>query len=326
MLEEFAFIHRYLKPLAADDAALTLTDDAALIQLPPGQLGVFTTDTLVEGVHFFGFEPPQSIAQKLLRVNLSDLAAMGAAPLYYFLNLSLPPSCSEEWAAGFCEGLEEDQRHFSIRLAGGDTTSTTGPLVLSASALGAVPAGQALIRSGACSGEDIWVSGTLGDAALGLMRLRQEGAQGCAQPNPPVTRYLRPLPRLALGIGLRGIASACMDISDGLAQDAGHIAQASGVCLEMDARRIPLSPPVLQACAAGEISLETCMSGGDDYELLFTAPAASRQAVLEAAAASSVEVHRIGNVSEGKGVLLRGPDGNPLKLAQGGWRHFQSGR
>jgi thiamine-monophosphate kinase len=230
---EFEFIARHLRPLATARGALALTDDAALLEPAPGRQLVLAKDAMVAGVHFFAADPPGQIAQKLLRVNLSDLAAMGAAPLGYLLALARPKEITDAWLAEFCAGLAADNAAFEVPLLGGDTVSTPGPLTLSLTAIGELPRGTALLRAGARAGDDVWVSGTLGDAALGLKVL--QGALPAAEPARAflIERYRLPQPRLALGEALRGIASAAIDISDGLVADLGHILEVSGVGAEL---------------------------------------------------------------------------------------------
>ena len=299
-MDEFGLIARYFAPLATGAEALGLKDDAALLTPPPGMQLVITADALNAGVHFLGTEDPALIARKALRVNLSDLAAMGAAPWRYFLTLALPAATDAAWFERFAAGLAEDQETFGIALAGGDTTATHGPLSLSITALGLVPAGQALTRAGAQAGDYIYVSGPLGLAALGLQQLQ-------SSPSPPphisITAYLLPTPRIDRGIALRGIATACMDISDGLVQDLGHLCAASGVGAEIRAESVP----------RGAASLEQALSGGDDYELLFTLPPEHK--APEGCA-------RIGVITQGSGVKVLDGEGNDITPARRGYTHF----
>ncbi len=241
-MDEFDLIEKYFKPLARGfPGSLNLTDDAAVFSIPAGCELVVTTDAISEGVHFIGDEAPELIARKLLRVNLSDLAAMGATPLCYFLAGMLPKTTEAHWVKRFAEGLAEDQKQFRINIAGGDTISTHGALSLSVTALGTVPKGKALRRSGAKPGDIIYVSGTLGDSALGLS-CHCEQSSACKTQDPfLINRYLLPEPRIALGQKLIGIANACMDISDGLVQDLGHICKASGVGATIHRDKLPLS-------------------------------------------------------------------------------------
>jgi thiamine-monophosphate kinase len=319
MLGEFEFIAAQLRPLAAGTAgALDLEDDAALLDPPPGMSLVVTKDAMVAGVHFLEDDPPAQIAQKLLRVNLSDLAAMGAAPVGYLLALARPKILTDDWLAGFCRGLAEDQRAFGIGLLGGDTVSTPGPLTLSLTALGQVPKGQALRRRGARPGDDIFVSGTLGDGALGLLVLR-------GKLDPPaegraflIERYRLPRPRLALGQALRGLANAALDISDGLLADLGHILETSGVGAELLADQLPLSAAARDLPGARDAAL----AGGDDYELLFTVPA-ERSAEIPALARSlDLPLTRIGQVKAGNELRVVDATGREIRSPRTGWQHF----
>ncbi|MCQ8240613.1 thiamine-phosphate kinase [Rhizosaccharibacter radicis] len=314
---EFGFIRRNFLPLAGA-AALGLSDDAAVFSPPPGREIVAAADAMVAGVHFLPDDPPETVGAKLLRVNLSDLAAMGAVPLGYLLTLSVPPDLEPGWFEAFAAGLAADQRRFELSLLGGDTTATTGgPLVLSLSILGTVPPRQALRRNGARAGDGIWVSGTIGDGALGLDVL-----QGRAQ-DPTgwlAERYRRPSPRTGLGWRLLGVASAAMDVSDGLLQDLGHLCRASGVSALVDADGVPASPA---AAAFGDASLERRLTGGDDYELLFAVPPEREGELASAAAEAGVPVTRIGRFEAGPPtVTARHSDGTLLRPARLGWSHF----
>jgi thiamine-monophosphate kinase len=241
---EFDLIGDLFAPLAARNAgALGLKDDAALISFAPGRQLVTTVDAMVAGVHFIGDEAPGRIGQKLLRVNLSDLAAMGARPEGYLLTLGLPTSIDDDWLTAFAAGLKSDQDEFQIALLGGDTVSTPGPLTLSLTAFGTVPENAALRRAGVRPGDAIFVSGTIGDAALGLMAVRGELDRIEAPDLARLTeRYQLPQPRLELGQALVGLAGAAIDISDGLVADLGHMARAGGVSLKIEIERLPLSP------------------------------------------------------------------------------------
>ena len=311
---EFALIARYFRPLAGP-GALDLTDDAAILTVPVGRELVLTVDTMVAGVHFLPDDPPDLIARKLLRVNLSDLAAKGAAPIGYLLTVSIPHGTPEAWIAAFAAGLAHDQAEFGITLLGGDTTSTPGPVTLSVTALGHVAAGQAVRRAGARPGDGIWVTGTIGDGALGLAVARGR----LVDPSGYLLGRYR-LPRPRLGLPLAGIASAGMDISDGLVQDLGHICRASGVAAEIEAASIPLSEP---ARLAGPDWLATCLTGGDDYELLLALPPERERALRMAAQNVGVTVSRVGGFRAGQpGVTVRGEDGALLVVGAGGWSHF----
>ncbi len=311
---EFVLISKYFRPLAGP-GSLDLRDDAALLTPPTGRDLVLTADAMVGGVHFLPDDPPDLIGRKLLRVNLSDLAAKGATPLGYLMTVSTPRDTPESWFAGFTAGLAQDQVEFNVTLLGGDTTSTPGPISLSLTIIGHVAPGMAVHRSGASAGDGIWVTGTIGDGALGL-------AVATERLNDPsgflLGRYRLPQPRIGLEIG--GIASAGMDISDGLVQDLGHICRASDLSATIEATLVPLSA---QARAAGEGWLETCLTGGDDYELLLAVPP-SREAALQAAADErGVAVTRIGAFHSGPAqVKVLAANGEPLALTKGGWSHF----
>lgn len=321
-LNEFERIARFFAPLAAP-GALKLADDVALIDGPPGEQYVLTADAIVAGVHFLPADPPAEVAQKLLRVNLSDLAAKGAAPFGYLLTIALAPACDESWLADFARGLAADQARFGIALLGGDSVATPGPTTLSVAAIGRIPAGSAILRRGAMPGDRVYVSGTLGDAALGLTVARG----GLAQLGPTaraflVERYRLPQPRLALGRRLVGLARAMMDVSDGLVADLGHLCEASGVGATLEAALLPLSPAARAAIAAEPALVSAPLGGGDDYELLFAAPAGAAAALAALAAAEGVPLAEIGRIETEPGVRVVGPDGQPLTVAVPGYRHF----
>ena len=311
---EFSLIVRHFRPLAGP-GALELRDDAAELVPPAGRHLVLTADAMVAGVHFLPDDPPDLIGQKLLRVNLSDLAAKGAVPLGYLMTVSCPRGTPDAWYAAFAAGLARDQATYGITLLGGDTTSTPGPISLSLTAIGHIAPGQGVHRFGASAGDGIWVTGTIGDGALGL----QVALGKLVDPTGfLLDRYRLPRPRVGLAIG--GVASAGMDVSDGLVQDLGHICRASGLTAELDAARVPLSD---QARAAGPEWLETCLTGGDDYEVLMAVPPAREDALRAVARAADIPVTRIGAFHSGPGrVMLRDAAGNPLVLKKGGWSHF----
>lgn len=321
-LDEFERIRRFFAPLAAP-GALGLRDDAALIDGPDGQQYVLTADAIVEGVHFLSHDPPDQVAQKLLRVNLSDLAAKGAMPVGYLLVTALPRARDEAWLGAFVAGLAADQATFGIALLGGDSTATDGPATLSVTALGRVASGRAVLRAGAQAGDSVYVSGTLGDAALGLQALRGE-LPGIAPEARDflVGRYRLPQPRLALGQRLVGTARAMMDISDGLVADLGHIAQASGVAAVIEAARLPLSPAARGVIAADPLRLSAALSGGDDYELLFTVAAEAGAALTALADELGVPLTRIGRIEAGSGVEVVDDRGEALAVPVAGYRHF----
>jgi thiamine-monophosphate kinase len=331
-MSEFDLIKAYFAPLAAGFVgSLNLGDDAALLTPPAGHELVISKDALSEGVHFLGTESADLIASKALRVNLSDLAAMGAAPICYFLALMLPSNINEKWVEKFAEGLQKTQIEFGIALAGGDTISTKGKISISITVIGSVPIGSALRRNGAKIGDDIYVSGTLGDAALGLKLLADN--RQLTTNNHLINRYLTPQPRLALGQKLQGIASSAMDISDGLLQDLGHICAASGVGAVIYADKIPLSEAAIlfcHPCEGGDLNkekdsllrgndntdiLEAALNGGDDYELLFTAPSEKPHLIPE-------NCSKIGKIIAGNDVQVLSVNGKMITPDKKGFSHF----
>ena len=314
---EFGLIARHFRPLAGP-GGLNLLDDAAVVLPPPGRELVITADALVEGVHFLPDDPPDSIGSKLLRVSLSDMAAMGAVPWAYLTTVSVPRTIGEDWFQSFAAGLARDQEAFGLSLLGGDTTSTPGPISLSLTLLGHVAPGQALRRVGAQAGHEVWVTGTIGDGALGLRAL-----QGHLPDRDGwlAGRYRRPEPRVALGIALSQsqAVAACMDVSDGLVQDLGHICRAAGLGAEVTTDQVPLSDA---ARAAGPGWRELCLTGGDDYELLMAVPPSDVAMLCRTAAGVGVPVTRIGRFVEGAGVRFLDEAGHGITFRQQGWSHF----
>lgn len=297
-----------------DDVVLGIGDDAALLQVPPGRQLVVAMDTLNAGVHFPPDTAPADIGWKALAVNLSDLAAMGAEPAWCTLSLSLP-SAQTVFVDGFLDGFLELAARHRVALVGGDTTR--GPLSVCVTAHGLVEPGRALRRAGAAPGDDVWVTGTPGDAAAALAALQA----GAAVDRALRVRLDRPEPRLAAGRALAGLASACIDVSDGLLADLGHICAASGVgaCIELD--RLPASPALSRF--KPELRWPWQATGGDDYELCFTAPAAHRDAVTAALAATGdATATRIGTIDTSNRVRAQRPDGEPWTAAAPGFRHF----
>jgi thiamine-monophosphate kinase len=311
MSGEFARIEKFFAPLAAE-AGLGLKDDAALFAPPLGQELVLTVDQMLEGVHFLSHDDPALIARKLLRRNLSDLAAMGATPLGYLLTTALPSALPEEWLSRFAQGLEEDQKIFNIKLFGGDSSSALHEISLTATLLGHVAPGRALRRNGAKPGDGIWVTGTIGDAVLGLEARRGH----LAGPHQYlVNRSLLPAPRM--GLELAGIISAAIDVSDGLVQDLEHMARESGLSAVIRAGMVPASPA---AAALGETFLEQRLTGGDDYELLLAVPPGNGDALREAC--GDLPVTRIGVFQPGEGVHVIAENEMVMELKSTGWRHF----
>ena len=324
---EFELIARYFQdprpPLVAarPDVLLGIGDDAALLRMPPGHELVAALDTLVEGRHFPAGAPPESIGHRALAVNLSDLAAMGSTPAWFLLALTLPRA-DEAFLEAFARGLFTLARAHDVALVGGDTTA--GPLSLSVQALGTVPAGQALRRSGAAPGDLLYVSGTPGDAAAGLALLQARGPQGGdAHEHHLLQRFLFPEPRVGLGLQLRGVASACIDVSDGLAADAGRLAAASGCAAIIDAGSLPLSDALRARAGEGQ-TLAYALRGGDDYELCFTVPPL-RRADFEARMTNvKCRVTCIGKLAVGSGVRVE-RDGASLATDTRGYDHFSNG-
>lgn len=327
---EFDLIGRYFAPLATDPGAFGLTDDGAVFDVPPGETCVVTTDAMVAGIHFFESDGSRNLGWKLLAVNLSDLAAMGAVPLGYTLDFALPkgwaPARTDAWLSDFSRGLMQCQAQFETSLLGGDTVSTTGPMVLAITAFGSVPKNKVLRRAGARPGDMVWVSGTVGDAALAV-KIRQgwtpPNGRSFALPFALADKRLdMPFPRLALGQALRGVASAAADISDGLAADLGHICTASGVGAEIRFADVPVSAELRSLVATDPALVSLVLAGGDDYELVFTAPAAAEAQVRAASEAARTPVHNVGRIVAGDGVRVEGPDGAPIKLDRLGFAHF----
>jgi thiamine-monophosphate kinase len=333
-MSEFDLIRRYFTR-ATPGAVLGVGDDAALLQVNPGNVLAVSTDMLVCGTHFFPDADPFLLGHKTLAVNLSDLAAMGAAPRWATLAIAIP-SEEEAWLERFSAGFFALAQQYGVDLVGGDTTR--GPLNLCVTIFGEVPAQQALRRDGARSGDDIWVSGELGDAALALahllgrMKLDEAEFAACA------VRLHQPQPRVALGLALRGIASSAIDVSDGLLADLGHILERSNVGAEIEFDALPmsntlhsLSPSPSPASgrggrdSAGEgVLVQRCvLSGGDDYELCFTAPAARRAEVECLAAQLGLPLTRIGKIVAGQGCIVHDTHGHPIDIEVEGYDHFR---
>ncbi len=321
-LGEFGRIREFFAPLAAP-GGLGLKDDAALVECAAGRQLVVTVDAIVEGVHYLPDDPPELIAKKLLRVNLSDLAAKGARPLYYLLVTVLPVRLGDDWVARFAAGLGDDQRRYGVALLGGDSVATPGPAALSLTALGDVAQGAEIRRSGAQPGDRVWVSGTIGDAWLGLKVLRGEYASlAAADREFLAARFRLPEPRVALGPRLIGLAHAMCDVSDGLVADLGHICEASGVGATVSLPAVPLSPTG-RRLAAGDPTLPTgCATGGDDYELVFAAPPAASEEITSLAAELGLPLTAIGTIVAGARVRLVDAAGREVPVAAGGWTHF----
>lgn len=320
-LSEFELIRRFFTH-ASPGAVLGVGDDAAIVRARGGRELVITADMLVAGRHFFRDAEPQRLGHKALAVNLSDIAAMGATPRWATLSIALP-RVDPRWLAAFMRGFMRLARRHGVDLVGGDTTR--GPLNISVQVIGEVPAGRALRRDAARPGEDVWVSGTLGDAALALAARARRVTLARGERAGLERRLHTPAPRVALGVRLRGIARSAIDVSDGLVADLGHICERSKVAAEVDLRAIPASAAMKRRLdrPAARAAL---LAGGDDYELVFTAPPGRRAAIGALARRLRLKLTRIGRiVSRDAGrpmVTVRGADGRPLPVARGGYQHF----
>lgn len=322
---EFELIKRHFAPLARlERGALGLSDDAAHLSPRAGCEFVVTADAIVEGVHFLKADPPFQLAQKALRVNLSDLAAKCAKPRAYVMTTAWPSWVDEEWIASFARGLAQDQAEFGIHLIGGDTVSTPGPLTISITAMGEIKKGAMLKRAGAKHGDRIWVSGTIGDAGLGLAVLRNE-LEGLTEADRKslVNRFQVPQPRTSLALLLAKVANAAIDVSDGLVADVGHLAAASKLGAEINADRVPFSPAAVKVLGSGKADPEQLLVAGDDYEIAFAAPASHRKRILAWAARTGIAVTEIGRLDRKvRGVTVYGANGQALQIVRTGFTHF----
>ena len=324
-LDEFEQIARLYRPLTlGSPEALGLLDDVAVLPSRPGFDLVLTTDAMVAGVHFLADEPLDLVARKLLRANLSDLAAKGADPHGYLLTVAWPPEVDFEGRTRFAAGLAQDQAAFGVRLLGGDTVSTAGPLTVSMTLLGWTPAGRLVRRNGARPGDAVVVSGTIGDAGLGLQVLRRGLTE---RPEPEraelAGRHRLPMPRLALRNALRAYASAAADVSDGLLADVGHIGESSGFGVTIHLEHLPLSPAAAAWLARQpdpDVARLSLCTSGDDYEVVCTVRSRDVRAFTEAAAQDGVQVTVIGEIVEGVG-LTASFDGRALAPLKRGWTH-----
>ncbi len=327
-LGEFEIIARYFAPLATDAAALGLRDDAAVLRPPESQEIVLSCDTIVEGVHFLNGDPPDSIAHKALAVNLSDLAAKGARPYAYLLALALPEDPSPAWLEAFTGGLRALQVKAGIALVGGDTTRTHGPLSITITALGLVPQGHAVLRLGAKRGDRLYVTGTIGDAYLGLRVLREPARArdwGFAEEDLAfvIDRYRRPQPHSDLALVMRNFAQGAIDVSDGLVGDIGKLASVSHVGAVIEAERVPFSPAAKKALKREPQLLAMLLTAGDDYEIVAAVPEGSGPTFEAEAKAKGTPVTLIGRLETAEsGLVVLGPDGKSLNLGTGGYAHF----
>ena len=329
LLGEFELIARYFAPLAKGfPGAFGLLDDAAVIAALPGHELVAKTDAIVGGVHFLLDDPPELIARKALRVNLSDLAAKGAIPRAYMLDLMLPRTVTEEWIAAFARGLAQDQEAYGVHLIGGDTDSTPGPVTVAITAFGDVATGRMIRRSGARAGDTVLVTGTIGDAACGLKMLH--GKLAHVDPSAArflIDRYRLPQPRVTLGSRLVGLASAALDVSDGLLADLRHICEVSELAAVIDAPRVPLSTAVRAVLATNSERITTVLTGGDDYEILFTAPPAALNELTRLSQTLDVPITVIGrmestSIGKNNPITVLDKSGKPLTFDISGWTHF----
>ncbi|HEX2842668.1 thiamine-phosphate kinase [Hyphomicrobium sp.] len=325
---EDELIETTFAPLASGfPGALGLKDDCAVLTPAPDEDLVLTTDAVASSVHFFADDAPGDIAWKALAVNVSDLTAKGARPLAYLLSLSFPERPERAWLDLFAQGLGEAQAAFGIVLAGGDTDQRPGPLSVTVTAIGSVPKGRMVRRATAQAGDLLFLSGTLGDSALGL-QLRQDPTRSAAmgideaEARALVERYLRPQPRLALAPHLLSFAHAAMDVSDGLLKDCGRMARAAGLAATLEGIQLPFSKSLRAALARRPELFETAVAGGDDYEVLAAVPPSDADAFRAAARADNVAVTEIGRFARGTGLTVIGLEGRPFVAAVTGWDHF----
>jgi len=320
---EFALIADLFSPLAAGaPGALGLRDDAALLDITPGCQLVTTTDTVIAGVHFRESDPPELIARKALRVNLSDLAAKGARPIGFLQALSLNDSITDAYLENYAAGLAADVKEFAVPLVGGDTTSGPGPLAITITAFGEVVRGKAILRSGARPGDVVCVTGTIGDGAVGLRCLDAAIQLPAALAKEVISRYRIPQPRLAAGRALAGLATACLDVSDGLLADVSHLCKASGVTAVIDRDLIPLSPAVRAALEQSTAWWDSVLGGGDDYELAFTIPPERLPDIQTLSAQLMFRLTPIGTVGMASGEPVRvTAGGKPVAISAAGYRH-----
>ncbi|MGR5064333.1 thiamine-phosphate kinase [Photobacterium sp. DNB22_13_2] len=321
MANEFDLIARYFENQAVKrkDVPLSIGDDCALLEVPNGSQLAVSTDSLVAGTHFLADADPSWIAHKALASNLSDLAAMGATPAWVSLALTMPQP-DEAWLEGFCKGFFALAEYYNVQLVGGDTTK--GPLSITLTVHGFIPTGKALTRSGAHSGDWIYVTGNLGDSAAGLALLL--GQKTVDDPELAVTlleRHHKAEPRILAGQALRGLASAALDISDGLISDLGHILKRSGVAAEIDVDKLPLSPELIAFEPKRDAALQLALASGEEYELCFTVPEQNRGAVDTALARSGVRATCIGQLRPGQGITLV-RERQPLNWKLHGYDHF----
>jgi thiamine-monophosphate kinase len=325
-LGEFDIIARYFAPLATESAALSLRDDAAVMVVAEGYELVVTCDTLIEGVHFLPEDPPDTLGYKALSVNLSDLAAKGARGHVYLLSLAVRRDTQPSWFEAFSAGLRELQQDTGISLVGGDTTASPGPLTITITALGLVRHGHAVLRHGAKKGDRLYVSGTIGDACLGLRLLKDPVLASAWELSDEesaflIDRYRRPKPRTELVIPVRNFAQGAIDVSDGLVSDIEKLARVSHVGAVIEASDVPLSPAARKALQCEVELLDTLLTAGDDYEIVAAVPETSASSFEAEARAKGVPITAIGRIVE-SGVEVLGPNGESRKLGRKGYAHF----
>ncbi len=324
---EDRLIATYFQPIATHPGAFDLTDDAAAIAPPPGCDLVLKTDGVVSGVHFFLDDPADTVARKALRINLSDLAAKGAAPLGFLLSIGMPAGLPSDWLKSFARGLREDAEHYGCPLLGGDTDRNPGAITVYIAALGTVPHGTMVRRKGARAGDMVVVTGTIGDAALGLALRRDPTAAerwrlDDAMRDHLLGRYLLPQPRTAIAEALRRHANAAMDVSDGLAGDLAKLCRVSGVGTQIAVAEVPLSPAARRALAAEPDLIETVLTGGDDFEVIAAVGCDKYEALRRDAVSSGVALTPIGTIVAGQGARFVASDGQILSFRRASYSHF----
>ncbi len=320
---EFDLIGRYFEhqKINRPDVDLAIGDDCALLRVPEGYQLAISTDSLVAGTHFLADADPKQVAHKALASNLSDLAAMGATPAWVSLALTLP-SFDEQWLSAFCEGFFQLAEQYNVQLIGGDTTK--GPLSITLTVQGFVPLGQALTRSGASSTDAIYVTGQLGDSAAGLaLLLKGKQCDNTALSQALMTRHFMTMPQVEAGTLLRGKASAALDISDGLIADLGHILKRSNVGAEIYTEALPISAELAAFCQTPEQAQQMALSSGEEYQLCFTVPVEQCDDVEALMAKQGIQISRIGQLTENKGIVLLN-NGEPVNWQLSGWDHFES--
>lgn len=320
-MREHERIARFFAPLAAaETGSFNLTDDAAMLAPPPGKKLIITTDSVIRGIHVPKNAKPAQMARKLMRRNLSDLAAMGATPWRYTLNIHTPPTMKNDWFAEFATALADEQKRYGLLLVGGDTTSGKGPITVTMTCMGLLE-GAPLLRRGAKPGDALYVSGTIGDAAIGLHVILRKLEVAKVEKVWFRERYFTPEPRLALGQKLQGVASAVIDCSDGLLADAAHVAEVNNVRIMIEREAIPLSPAAATLVAQDPIHWQTIIGGGDDYELVFTAPWSALERIKKLSTTLNLALTRIGSVTAGSGIVLLDVKGQELGVTARGWEH-----